>query len=91
MLQRMKRTMKVLDDSKKDAQRWQNEIDRAFPPIPPTTKHLIRRQWIGVVQDPNELIGPSGYGILNFVADGNLLAYEIIFANETNATALRKL
>ncbi len=38
--------------------------------------------------DPNELIGPSGYAVQNYVvAAANLFAYEIVFENETNATA----
>jgi RHS repeat-associated protein len=59
----------------------------ANPITPPSTSTTTVNTGIGTVQDPNQLIGPSGYGILNFVADGNLLAYEVIFANETNATA----
>jgi RHS repeat-associated protein len=37
--------------------------------------------------DPNELIGPAGYAVQNFVVDGNLFTYQIVFQNETNATA----
>jgi len=33
------------------------------------------------------LIGPTGYAAQNYVVDGNVFAYEILFANETNATA----
>ena len=38
-------------------------------------------------QDPNELIGPGGYGTQNFVAAGSLLPYRINFENYSNATA----
>jgi RHS repeat-associated protein len=37
--------------------------------------------------DPNELIGPSGYAQLNYLVDGGLFDYQILFQNETNATA----
>ena len=37
--------------------------------------------------DPNELVGPGGYGAQNFVAAGSLLPYRINFENATNATA----
>jgi hypothetical protein len=37
--------------------------------------------------DPNELLGPGGYGAQNFVAAGSLLPYRINFENATNATA----
>jgi len=33
------------------------------------------------------IIGPTGYAAQNYVVDGNVFGYEIIFANETNATA----
>ncbi|MEI6569451.1 MAG: hypothetical protein WCR20_22425, partial [Verrucomicrobiota bacterium] len=37
--------------------------------------------------DPNELLGPGGYGAQNFVAAGSLLPYRINFENATNALA----
>ena len=37
--------------------------------------------------DPNELIGPVGYAIQNYVVPGGFFGYKIIFENETNATA----
>jgi uncharacterized repeat protein (TIGR01451 family) len=37
--------------------------------------------------DPNQLIGPAGYAQQNWVLDGSLLTYQILFENETNATA----
>ena len=37
--------------------------------------------------DPNQLIGPSGYAAQNFVLDSGQYGYQIIFENETNATA----
>jgi RHS repeat-associated protein len=36
--------------------------------------------------DPNQLIGPAGYTIANYILP-NLFAYTIVFENETNATA----
>lgn len=38
-------------------------------------------------RDPNELIGPRGYGSRNFVRADSLLPYTIHFENATNATA----
>ncbi len=37
-------------------------------------------------QDPNELIGPAGYMVQNYVV-ANLFSYQIFFENDTNATA----
>ena len=37
-------------------------------------------------QDPNSMVGPAGYGTLNYVSSGNFLAYSIMFQNATNAT-----
>lgn len=37
--------------------------------------------------DPNELVGPSGYGRAHFVAGGTVLPYRINFENDSNATA----
>ncbi len=37
--------------------------------------------------DPNALIGPSGYAVENYVVENNRFGYEIMFQNETNATA----
>ena len=38
-------------------------------------------------QDPNEKIGPAGFGAAGYVAAGSLLPYRIDFENSTNATA----
>jgi RHS repeat-associated protein len=57
------------------------------PPTPPTTTTSSGGSGIPVIQDPNQLVGPTGYAIQNYVVDGNFFAYEIIFENETNATA----
>jgi RHS repeat-associated protein len=56
-------------------------------PVPPTTSTSSGGSGIAGVHDPNGLIGPTGYASQNFVVDGNLFAYEIDFANSTNATA----
>ncbi|MEI6566018.1 MAG: RHS repeat-associated core domain-containing protein [Verrucomicrobiota bacterium] len=38
-------------------------------------------------RDPNDLLGPGGFGTQNFIASGSLLPYRINFENATNATA----
>jgi RHS repeat-associated protein len=37
--------------------------------------------------DPNQLIGPAGFGMQNYLTDNGLFGYEIRFENDTNATA----
>jgi RHS repeat-associated protein len=37
--------------------------------------------------DPNEMIGPAGFGTSNFVVAGALLPYKVEFENEATATA----
>ena len=37
--------------------------------------------------DPNQLTGPAGFAIQNYVIESNLFGYEISFENQTNATA----
>jgi RHS repeat-associated protein len=39
------------------------------------------------VVDPNDIIGPAGYGPENFMAEGKLLPYHVDFENEPSATA----
>jgi len=56
-------------------------------PVPPTTTTSSGGSGIVNIQDPNGLVGPSGCAAQNYVVDGNEFAYEILFANETNATA----
>jgi RHS repeat-associated protein len=52
------------------------------PPTPPTPTPPAQPQ------DPNNLTGPVGYGVSNFVADlGNTFAYRITFENAPTATA----
>ncbi|MCX6887773.1 MAG: choice-of-anchor J domain-containing protein, partial [Verrucomicrobia bacterium] len=46
-----------------------------------------KEQEISQALDPNELLGPGGYGAQNFVAAGSLLPYRINFENATNALA----
>jgi hypothetical protein len=38
-------------------------------------------------KDPNSLVGPSGYGLMNLVQTSGLLAYRINFENDATATA----
>ncbi len=52
-----------------------------LPPVSPQNVQLIS------AYDPNELVGPSGFAIQHFVIPGNIFSYDIIFENETNATA----
>ncbi len=37
--------------------------------------------------DPNQLTGPAGYAAQNFVLSSGVFGYQILFENETNATA----
>jgi hypothetical protein len=37
--------------------------------------------------DPNEMIGPSGFGDKNYIALYNMMPYTILFENKSNATA----
>jgi RHS repeat-associated protein len=37
--------------------------------------------------DPNQLIGPAGFAAQNYITDSGLFAYQILFENDTNATA----
>jgi hypothetical protein len=57
------------------------------PPIPQTTSTSSGGSGIPLVQDPNELIGPAGYGQRNYLVGDSLFAYRIDFENESNATA----
>jgi hypothetical protein len=52
-----------------------------LPPINPENLQILNSS------DPNQLIGPAGYAAQNYLQEGNLFAYEIVFENETNATA----
>ncbi|MCX6927984.1 MAG: hypothetical protein NT154_32960, partial [Verrucomicrobia bacterium] len=65
---------------------WKDELEKDF------LKEMVN--WLdntitefSISEDPNELIGPGGYGAQNFVAAGSLLPYRINFENATNATA----
>ncbi|GAB1452622.1 hypothetical protein MASR2M47_26780 [Draconibacterium sp.] len=37
--------------------------------------------------DPNEMIGPSGFGTQNYIAKYNLMPYTVLFENKSTATA----
>ncbi len=47
-------------------------------------------EWIGAM-DPNDIIGPVGYGIKKFVSKADNLNYRIRFENQENATAPAQL
>jgi RHS repeat-associated protein len=53
------------------------------PPAPPTSTTAT-----SAVQgrDPNSMVGPAGYGTGNYVLDGSLLPYQIVFENDPTAT-----
>ena len=55
-----------------------------IPPIIEATAFLSR---IATVHDPNELIGPAGYGAANYLQGNGTFAYQIDFQNLSNATA----
>ena len=64
------------------------------PPPPPKPKpkprpkpHAPRRLKIRNSHDPNELVGPEGYGSGNYVAPSEPLTYEALFTNEATAGA----
>lgn len=61
--------------------------DPVLPPQPPTNPGGDGSSTNVISGDPNELLGPSGYGPQNFVRADSLLPYTIHFENETNATA----
>ena len=56
-------------------------------PIPPTTGLDSTTSATAASGDPNQLIGPAGYAQQNYVLEGSLFTYQILFENETNATA----
>jgi len=56
-------------------------------PAPPTTAVDSTTVANSASVDPNQLIGPAGYAQQNYVLEGSLFTYQILFENETNATA----
>src|SRR5206468_2807138 len=68
-----------------------------LPPLPPLGPDGLPRPPTGAAgsstsdtiqsSDPNELIGPAGYGAANYRRGDGLFAYRINFQNATNATA----
>jgi len=50
------------------------------PTYPPGTSNSLTSS------DPNEIVGPSGYGTAGYVPAGQPLPYEIDFANESSAS-----
>ena len=72
----------------------------AHPPPPPGSKPIPPQPYLGPFQpihpiipptvvphDPNNIIGPSGFGAENFVSVNQVLPYQINFENEAAATA----
>ncbi|GEM_PF-1074278 len=57
------------------------------PPNVPVTPTNNGGSGVVNAADPNELIGPSGYGTGNYIADVNILPYRINFENDAKATA----
>jgi len=55
------------------------------PPVAPPTEKVDVPIW--VPRDPNNLIGPAGYGPQNYLLTTDLLPYRINFENATNAVA----
>ncbi len=56
-------------------------------PKGPKKPHPPKRLKVRNSHDPNELVGPEGYGNGNFVAPEEPLAYEAMFTNEATAGA----
>jgi RHS repeat-associated protein len=56
-------------------------------PIPPPGQGPIKRSKPVGSYDPNDKIGPAGYGPAGFIAPGGALPYRIDFENEATATA----
>ena len=62
-------------------------VKAANSPHPPTESLATVNNGIASSWDPNELIGPSGYGDANYILAGTLLPYRINFENDSSATA----
>jgi hypothetical protein len=83
-------------ESESPQQRLQKAYEECPPKPPPPPKpkpkprpkpHPRKRLKVRNSHDPNELVGPEGYGSGNFVAAGEPLTYEALFTNEASAGA----
>ena len=70
-----------------DVGNWVDTFGNPYFPVPPVDKTNTGATGVSNSQDPNELIGPSGYGTGNYLADASLLPYRINFENDAKATA----
>lgn len=59
----------------------------ASPPIPPATAGPTATPTISREVDPNQKLGPVGFGPFAFVSGESLLSYRIDFENDPSATA----
>ena len=57
------------------------------PPLPPATTLVTTSSSNPHSADPNDKIGPSGFGAGGYITANGVLPYRIDFENETNATA----
>jgi len=59
------------------------------PPTPPSRPGPLQPSQPGLIEavDPNDSIGPGGFGPAGFIAPGGPLPYRIDFENEATATA----
>jgi RHS repeat-associated protein len=58
-----------------------------LPPVAPSGAPITTTTTPVTSEDPNSMIGPTGYGTGNFVLPQALLPYEIEFENDPTATA----
>jgi hypothetical protein len=60
------------------------------PPTPPTPKPPSPKPTSAVIKtggDPNDIVGPTGYGADGFLSPGQTMPFRIDFENEASATA----
>ncbi|MFH0726523.1 MAG: RHS repeat-associated core domain-containing protein [Pseudomonadota bacterium] len=64
-----------------------NGGDSGIPDIPSSGGGGSGSSSVARPKDPNDLLGPAGYGPLNYLVKTDLLPYRINFENESGATA----
>jgi hypothetical protein len=68
--------------------KYQTCINNSQPPPPPVVPPVTTLPITGVTSlDPNDIVGPPGASLLNYIPGNTPLAYGVYYSNETSATA----